>query len=171
MEEQELTEKIIGCAMKVHSVLGPGFLESVYAKALAHELRNAGLKVECEKRITVKYDGVEVGEFSADLLVEEKVMVEEKAVQALVLAHEVQLVNYLTATGIEIGLLLNFGAPRLEYKRRSRTYREKQTPKDFILFILSKRFLSSFRFRRRACNLTARKGKLPSGQGPRFGRR
>ena len=133
MEEQALTEKIIGCAMKVHSVLGPGFLESVYAKALAHELRQAGLQVECEKPITVSYDGVVVGEFSADKLVEEKVMVEDKAVQALGSAHEVQLVNYPTATGVEIGLLLNFGAQRLEYKRKSRTYRERQPPKDFIL--------------------------------------
>jgi GxxExxY protein len=133
MEEKELTEKIIGCAMKVHSVLGPGFLESVYAKALAHELQKAGLKVECEKRIRVEYDGVEVGEFSADKLVGEKVMVEEKAVQALVPAHEVQLVNYLTATGIEIGLLLNFGGLRLEYKRKTRTYREKQPRRGFIL--------------------------------------
>jgi GxxExxY protein len=133
MEEQELTEKIIGCAMKVHSALGPGFLESVYAKALAHELVKAGLKVECEKLITVRYDGVVVGEFSADKLVEGKVLVEEKSVQTLISAHEVQLVNYLTATSIEIGLLLNFGSQRLEYKRKSRTYREKQPPKDFIL--------------------------------------
>ncbi|MGO8701595.1 MAG: GxxExxY protein [Limisphaerales bacterium] len=133
MDEEQLTEKIIGCAMKVHCVLGPGFLESVYAKALAHELRKAGLKVECEKHITVQYDGVPVGDFSADKLVAEKVMVEEKAVQALVSAHEVQLVNYLTATGIEIGLLLNFGAQRLEFKRKSRIYRERQPPKDFIL--------------------------------------
>jgi GxxExxY protein len=133
MEEQELTEKIIGCAMRVHSALGPGFLESVYAKALEHELRKIGVKVECEKVITVKYDGVVVGEFSADKLVAEKVIVEEKAVQSLVSAHEVQLVNYLTATGMEIGLLLNFGAQRLEYKRKARTYREKQPPKDFIL--------------------------------------
>src|SRR5208282_3905704 len=132
MDERELTEIMIGCAMKVHSVLGPGFLESVYAKALAHELRKAGLKVECEKLITVKYEGVIVGDFSADLLVAEKVMVEEKAVQTLAPAHEVQLVNYLTATGIEIGLLLNFGAQRLQYKRKSRTYREKQPEKDFI---------------------------------------
>jgi len=133
MEEQELTEKIIGCAMKVHSRLGSGFLESVYAKALGHELSKAGLKVEREKLIVVTYDGVVVGEFSADKLVENKVMVEEKAVQALSPAHEVQLVNYLTATGVEIGLLLNFGGPRLEYKRKTRTYREKQPPKDFIL--------------------------------------
>jgi GxxExxY protein len=83
VEEQELTVKIIGCAMKVHTALGPGFLESVYADALAHELRQAGRKVECEKPITVKYDGVVVGEFSADKLVAEKIMVEEKAIQTL----------------------------------------------------------------------------------------
>jgi GxxExxY protein len=133
MEEHELTGKIIGCAMKVHSTLGPGFLESVYQKALAHELQKAGLRVECEKPITVRYDGIVVGEFSADMLVEQSVMVELKANQALAPANEVQLVNYLTATGIEIGLLLNFGAERLEYKRKNRTYRPKQSPKDFTL--------------------------------------
>jgi GxxExxY protein len=133
MEEEDLTGKIIGCAMKVHGGLGPGFLESVYSKALAHELRQAGLKVECEKLIRVEYDGVIVGEFSADKLVEEAIIVEEKAVQTLITAHEVQLVNYLAATGIEIGLLLNFGSQRLEFKRKIRTYREKQPSKDFIL--------------------------------------
>jgi GxxExxY protein len=133
MEEQELTEKIIGCAMKVHSALGPGFLESVYQKALAHELQKARLKVECEKPITVRYDGVVVGDFSADMLVEGTIMVELKANQALAPANEVQLVNYLTATGIEVGLLLNFGAERLEFKRKTRTYRPKHPPKDFIL--------------------------------------
>ena len=133
MEEQALTETIIGCAMKIHSALGPGFLESVYQKALAHELRKAGLKIECEKPITVHYDGVVVGDFFADLLVDDKVMLELKANQTLAPANEVQLVNYLTATGIEIGLLLNFGAERLEFKRKARTYRPKQPPKDFIL--------------------------------------
>src|ERR1700679_4197498 len=100
MEEEALTGKIIGCAMKVHAALGPGFLESVYSRALAYELRKAGLRVECEKLIKVKYDGEIVGEFSADKLVEGKVMLEEKATQALITANEVQLVNYLTATGI-----------------------------------------------------------------------
>jgi len=133
MEEQALTETIIGCAMKIHSALGPGFLESVYQKALAHELRKAGLKIECEKPITVHYDGVVVGDFFADLLVDDKVMLELKANQTLAPANEVQLVNYLTATGIEIGLLLNFGADRLEFKRKARTYRPKHPPKDFIL--------------------------------------
>jgi GxxExxY protein len=133
MEHQELTEKIIGCAMKVHSTLGPGFLESVYHNALTHELRKEGLEVECEKAITVQYDGIVVGEFSADILAEGRVMVELKANQALSAANGVQLVNYLVATGVETGLLLNFGAERLEFKRKSRTYRPKQPPKDFIL--------------------------------------
>jgi GxxExxY protein len=130
MEDQELTEKIIGCAMKVHSTLGPGFLESVYQKALAHELAKAGLKVECERPITVHYDGVTVGDFSADMLVENRVMLELKANQGLPPANEAQLVNYLTATGIEVGLLLNFGAERLEFKRKTRTYRPKKKGQD-----------------------------------------
>ncbi len=130
MEDQELTKKIIGCAMKVHSTLGPGFLESVYQKALAHEVSKAGLKVECEKPITVHDDGVTVGDFSADMLVEDRVMLELKANQALALANEVQLVNYLTATGIEVGLLLNLGAERLEFKRKSRTYRPRRKGQD-----------------------------------------
>ena len=133
MEDKALTERIIGCAMKVHSVLGPGFLESVYQKALAHELIKAGLNIQCEKMIAVQYDGLVVGDFSADILVENKVMLELKANQALAPANEMQLVNYLTATHIEVGLLLNFGAERLEFKRKTRTYRPKLPPKDFIL--------------------------------------
>jgi GxxExxY protein len=125
MEYRELTEKIIGCAMKVHQALGSGFLESVYQKALVHELCKAGLAVECEKAIQVFYDSVIVGDFYADLLIEGIVIVEIKSVQALVAAHEVQLVNYLTATGIEVGLLLNFSAPSLEFKRKTRTYHPK----------------------------------------------
>lgn len=127
MEHEQLTQKIIGCAMRVHGVLGPGFLESVYQNSLAHELRKAGLKVECERKIQVSYDGVVVGDFSADMLVEEVVLIENKAVQSIAAAHEIQLVNYLTATGIEIGLLLNFGASRLEFKRKHRIYTPKQT--------------------------------------------
>ena len=125
MEHHELTERIIGCAMQVHSTLGPGFLESVYEKALAHELRKAGLRVECQQPITVTYDGVVVGDFSADMLVEGTVMIENNAVQALHPANEVQLVNYLTATGVDVGLLLNFGSSRLEFKRKHRTDRPK----------------------------------------------
>jgi GxxExxY protein len=127
MEHEKLTEAIIGCAMTVHRVLGPGFLESVYKNAFTHEMGKAGLGVECEKPITVRYDGIPVGQFAADMLVNSLVLIENKAVQTLTTAHEVQLVNYLTATGIEIGLLINFGASRLEVKRKYRTYRPKTT--------------------------------------------
>ncbi|MCG8347227.1 MAG: GxxExxY protein [Chloroflexales bacterium] len=126
MQHENLTQRIIGCAMQVHRTLGAGFLESVYQQALAHELRKAGLKIECEKKLQVIYDGVVVGDFSADMLVQDVVMIENKAVQNLLSAHEAQLVNYLTATGIEVGLLLNFGAPSLQVKRKYRTYRPKQ---------------------------------------------
>ena len=127
MENQDLTGKIIGCAMKVHSALGAGFLESVYQNALAHELRKSGLKVELERKISVSYDEVIVGHFEADMLIESCVIIENKAVHALATIHEVQLVNYLTATGIEIGLLLNFGAANLEFKRKHRTYKSKDS--------------------------------------------
>ena len=123
MEHADITQRIIGCAMKVHQTLGSGFLESVYQNALAHELRKCGLRVECKKPLEVTYDGVVVGNFETDMLVQECVLIENKAVQALVAAHEVQLVNYLTATGIDIGLLLNFGAHKLEFKRKHRIYR------------------------------------------------
>ncbi|MCP5520244.1 MAG: GxxExxY protein [Verrucomicrobiales bacterium] len=125
MQHEQLPETIIGCAMRVHSTLGPGFLESVYQKSLAHELRKAGLGVECGKPIQVHYDEVLVGSFSADMLVENLVMLENKAVLALTTMHEVQLVNYLTATGIELGLLLNFGGGKLQFKRKHRTYRPR----------------------------------------------
>jgi GxxExxY protein len=133
IEESELTEIVIGCAMRVHSALGPGFLESVYQRALEHELRKSGLQVECQKPVSVHYDGVIVGDFMADLIVEGKVMIELKANQALVVANEAQLVNYLTATRIEVGLLINFGAQLLEFKRKTRTYRPKTSRQNIIL--------------------------------------
>ena len=122
MKAEEITGKIIGCAMKVHRALGSGFLESVYQNALAHELKKAGLEVATEIPLQVKYDGVVVGEFAADMLVAGKVIVENKAVQKLYSAHEVQLVNYLTATGVDVGLLLNFGSSELEFKRKYRLF-------------------------------------------------
>jgi len=111
--------------MLVHSTLGSGFLESVYENALAHELRKAGLKIECQKPITVSYDGIIVGTFSADMFVEDTVIIENKAVHAFHPVNEVQLVNYLTATCVDVGLLFNFGADRLQFKRKHRTCRPR----------------------------------------------
>lgn len=122
MSGRALTGTIIGCAMTVHHALGPGFLESVYQNALVHELSGAGLVLECGKAIEVRCDGVVVGSFVGDILVDGTVLVENKAVQTLVPAHDVQLVNYLTATGVEIDWPLNFGTERLQYKRKTRTY-------------------------------------------------
>jgi GxxExxY protein len=118
MEHEKLTEAIIGCAMKVHRTLGSGFLESVYQKALEHELKKAGLSVIRESPLTVYYDGVSVGDFFADMIVEDTIVIETKATQSLVSPHEVQLVNYLNAIQKDIGLLLNFGAASLQIKRK-----------------------------------------------------
>ena len=120
-QKYDLAGQVIGLAMKVHSALGPGFLESVYQNALAYELRAAGYKVELEKEIEVKYRGQLVGQFAADMFVNDRLIVENKAILKLAKAHEVQLVNYLMATGIDEGLLLNFGASSLEYKKKFRT--------------------------------------------------
>ena len=106
--------------MKVHRTLGFGFLESVYGKALTGELKLAGHGVEAEAPIKVWYDNQVVGDFYADLVVDQSVIVELKAVERLAVAHEVQLVNYLTATNRDEGLLLNFGAERLEFKKKFR---------------------------------------------------
>jgi len=119
-ERYDLAGKVIGFAMKIHSTLGSGFLETVYQRALDLELTRAGLKVEAEKPISVRYEGEVVGAFIADLLVNDVLIVETKAVQMLAKIHEVQLVNYLVATGIDEGLLLNFGAERLEFKKKFR---------------------------------------------------
>jgi GxxExxY protein len=121
----DLAGRLIGLAMKIHSTLGPGFLESVYHKALAHELEKAGIRFESEKPLNVFYDGVLIGEFVADFLIEDKLVVELKAVQTLAVAHEVQTVNYLTATGKDIGLLVNFGGERLEFKKKFRLPKQK----------------------------------------------
>ncbi len=122
MKDEALTEKVIGCAYSVHNLLGPGFLEKVYENALRIELEKAGLSVEQQIPITVHYDGHIVGEFAADLLVEENLIVELKAVQTLSKQHEVQLVNYLAATDKDVGLLINFG-PSVQVKRKHRQYK------------------------------------------------
>jgi GxxExxY protein len=124
MTEDKLTEIIIGCAYKIHKALGTGFIEKIYRKSLAIEIAKNGLKVEQESPIQVMYEEHVVGDFYADLLIEDRLIVEIKAVQTLLREHEVQLVNYLTATGIDTGLLLNFGAP-VQVKRKHRIFKAK----------------------------------------------
>ena len=126
MKDEELTKTIIGCAFDVHNTLGAGFLEQVYENALRIELAKQGLQVKQQAPIEVRYDGHVVGSYYADLWVEGRVIVELKAVQKLAKAHEVQLVNYLSATGVDTGLLLNFG-PSVEVKRKFREYRPRST--------------------------------------------
>ena len=120
-EDYDLAGRVIGCAMQVHRILGPGFLENVYKNALCVELKMAGLAFSTEQPIKVMYRGVEVGAYFADVFVEDQLIIELKAVEKIVIAHEVQLVNYLTATGVNIGVLLNFGGKSLDYKRKLRT--------------------------------------------------
>jgi GxxExxY protein len=120
MKYENITEQILAAAFKVHRRLGFGFLEKIYKNAMSIELKKSGLSAEFEKPIKVYYEGEEVGDYFADLIVENKVIVELKAVEALNKKFEVQLVNYLTATGLDVGLLLNFGRESLEYKRKVR---------------------------------------------------
>jgi len=120
MEFEEITHKIIGCAYTVFNKLGFGFLESVYKKAMIIELSKSRLKVESEKSLKVYYDNKVVGEFSADLFVEDTVVVELKSVQNIVKNHEVQLVNYLNGLKKDIGLLINFGPSGVDVKRKYR---------------------------------------------------
>jgi GxxExxY protein len=115
-EINRLTEMVIGCAFKVHNVLGSGFAERVYVNALAHELSKAGVTIQLQSPIVVQYDGVIVGEYFADIVVESTVLVEVKAVRAFDDTHMAQCLNYLTATVLPICLLLNFGR-RVEIKR------------------------------------------------------
>ena len=122
--DDPLTRQVIGLAMRVHTALGPGFMESVYRRALLYELRRADVACEEEQRITVFYEGEAVGDFIADIVIDGRVLVELKAVEILHSAHEVQTVNYLKATGIDIGLLLNFGTTRLQIRRKFRQSRK-----------------------------------------------
>jgi GxxExxY protein len=121
-----ITEKIIGCAYKVHNSLGSGFLEKVYEIALAMELRDGeNLTVLTQHPISVFYRNQPIGEYFADLLVEESVLVEIKAVLQIHKEHEAQLVHYLTATKLDHGLLINFG-PSVEVRHKYRTYSKKE---------------------------------------------
>lgn len=113
----EITDKIIGCAFVVSNILGAGFVEKVYENALAHELRVAGLSVAQQYAIAVRYKDIIVGDYVADLLVADEVVVELKAVRALDDIHAAQCMNYLKATGLRVCLLFNFGKPRVEVRR------------------------------------------------------
>jgi len=114
---RKLTEEVIHCAFTVSNALGCGFLEKVYENALAHELRKAGLQVQQQLGITVCYDGVTVGEYTADLLVEGVFLVELKAVKDLDDIHLAQCLNYLKATNLRLCLLMNFAKPKVEIRR------------------------------------------------------
>jgi len=139
MRHEELTKKNIGCAYTVYNKMGFGFLESVYEKCMLIELEKAGLKVEAQCPIHVFYDGDPVGEFFADVLVEKTIILELKSVRRIVQAHEVQLVNYRTATQKEVGLVLNFGPEKVEVKRKVRCLNEPgSNPVDPV--ILSKKY-------------------------------
>ena len=120
MKHEEITKTVIGCAFEVINELGAGFLESVYEKALLLALRQKGLSAIAQHPVKVLFRGECVGDFYADIFVEDKVIVELKAVKAIAPEHQAQTINYLNATGIEVGLLINFGNPKLEYKRFTR---------------------------------------------------
>lgn len=115
----KITEKITGCSYTVSNALGCGFLEKVYENALAHELKKAGFKVLQQYEIIVFYDDIEVGKYIADLFVEDCVIVQVKAIGSLDESQIAQCLNYLKATKLKVGLLINFGKPRIQIKRVS----------------------------------------------------
>lgn len=123
MQHEELTKKIISCAFKVHNTLGAGFLEKVYENALKIELKKEGFNVEQQYPIPVFYEKEQVGDYYADLLIDGIIIIELKAVENLAPIHETQLVNYLAGTGLDIGLLINFGSS-VEVKRKYRIYKK-----------------------------------------------
>jgi GxxExxY protein len=114
---QPLTQQLIGAAFEVHNLLGFGFLEKVYQRAMQVELQLRGVKVELEPKIQVQFKGVIVGDYAADLLVEGKIIVELKTDATYQSLHEAQLLNELRSTGIKLGYLINFGREKVEYKR------------------------------------------------------
>jgi len=126
-ENDPLTGAIIGCAITLHKVLGPGFLENIYHQALAHELNKAGIEYISEARLKVMYDGIVLGDYVADFLVNKTIVVEIKAVDQLVKAHEIQLVNYLTAIRFDVGLLINFGGQKVQVRRKFRELNRLKT--------------------------------------------
>jgi len=121
MDIDELIKKVIGAAFKVHNTLGAGFLESVYEKAMMIELKKAGLTAQRQNRMSVIYNGETIGDFFADILVESTLILELKTVDKFSKSHDRQLINYLVATGIDNGLLINFGES-VEVRRKYRRY-------------------------------------------------
>lgn len=119
MKQEALTEAIIGCAFKVSNTLGCGFLEKVYENALVHELRKTGLEANQQQPINVWYDGIVVGDYVADVIVNDAVLIELKTVKAFDEIHMAQCLNYLRATRKPVCLLMNFAKPRLDIKRIS----------------------------------------------------
>jgi GxxExxY protein len=117
MKQGELKDAVICCFYTVYNNLGYGFLEKVYENALMHEMEKRGIAAEAQFPVTVRYDGKVVGEYFADIAVRQSLIIEIKATRALLAEHEAQLLNYLKATNIEVGLLLNFG-PKPEVKRK-----------------------------------------------------
>lgn len=116
-EDDRLTGRVIGCVIKVHQELGSGFLEGIYRRALVLELKGAGLAIETEKEIVVTYHGQEVGRHRLDLLVEAQLVLELKTVEDLSRAHYAQVRSYLKATGLQMGLLVNFAAEKADWRR------------------------------------------------------
>ncbi|MCH8835587.1 MAG: GxxExxY protein [Proteobacteria bacterium] len=114
---EKLTERIIGSGFEVLNELGHGFPEAIYQKALAHELGQSGISVEQQVPFKVRYKGVLVGNYYADIVVDKRVIIELKTVEKLVPAHVGQVLNYLRAGNLHVGLLLNFAKPKLEYRR------------------------------------------------------
>jgi len=125
LEKEELTHRVIGCAYQVYNSLGFGFLESVYRRAMVIEIGISRMLVKEESPLRVYYRDQIVGDFFGDLVVEDELIVELKSVERLAKAHEAQLVNYLVATGIDIGLLINFGPTGVEVKRKYRVLKRE----------------------------------------------
>ena len=118
----QISERVIGSAFKVGTTLGSGFLENVYENALLHEITKAGLKAKQQDRVVVKYDGLIVGDFLIDIMVEDFLVLEIKAVREISVAHHAQLLNYLKAARKSLGLILNFGGPSVQVVRKVHSF-------------------------------------------------
>jgi GxxExxY protein len=125
MKYQELSEQVLGCAFAVMRELGTGFLESVYHRSLAQALSERGLRVEFQKPLEVFFRNKVVGNYIADLVLEDVVVIELKVAKTLTSEHLAQVINYLKATRLEVGILLNFGNPKIEYRRLTRDHKRE----------------------------------------------